>query len=74
MTHAAPLPERIGASPFAGHLVHELMGLDLDPEAKHPRFDDDIWDLTGILGAPIQLSDPNGLFGTSQPSRTFTGR
>jgi hypothetical protein len=55
MTHAAPLPERVRASPFAGHLVHELMGLELDPAAKHPRFDDDIWDLTGVLGAPIQL-------------------
>jgi hypothetical protein len=55
MTHAAPLPERVGVSPFRGRLVHELMGLDLEPAAKHPRFDDDIWDLTGVLDAPIQL-------------------
>jgi hypothetical protein len=55
MTHATPLSERHGPSPSAGYSVHELMGLDMNPAAEHPRFDDDIWDLTGVLGAPIQL-------------------
>lgn len=56
MTHAMPQPGNVSRSPFTGQLVHDLMSLDIDPAARHPLFDDDVWDLTGVLGAPVQLT------------------
>jgi hypothetical protein len=48
-------PEGAARSPFLGHRVHELAGLDLAPGGHAPRFDDDVWDLGGLAGAPVQL-------------------
>ncbi len=47
--------EAAASSPFFGQRVHELAGLDLQPGARGPRFDDDVWDLGGLAGAPVQL-------------------
>jgi len=42
-------------SPFHGRLVHEIVGLALNPDAHPPCFDDEVWDLSGLAGAPVQL-------------------
>ncbi|HEY3690544.1 MAG TPA: hypothetical protein VGL46_09590 [Pseudonocardiaceae bacterium] len=42
-------------SPFAGRLVEELLRLDIGPAGPHPRFDDDVWDLSGVLKKPVQV-------------------
>ncbi len=42
-------------SPFTGQYVHELLGLDPGTAGPRPRFDDDLWDLRGIRGTPIQI-------------------
>jgi hypothetical protein len=47
--------DAVSCSPFLGQRVHELAGLDLEPGAHAPRFDDDVWDLGGLTGAPVQL-------------------
>jgi hypothetical protein len=45
-------------SPFTGQLVHQLIGMDILPTARPPMFDDPVWDLAGLSGAPAQLK-PN---------------
>ncbi|UUU38449.1 hypothetical protein [Streptomyces sp. NBC_00162] len=41
---------------FAGLEVCQVAGLELKPEAPGARFDDDLWDLSGLAGAPKYLA------------------
>jgi hypothetical protein len=56
----APRPEIVGRSPFTGWLVHILAGLKIASTARQPVFDEDVWDLTGLLDVSIQIP-PNVL-------------
>jgi hypothetical protein len=56
----APRPEIVGRSPFTGRLVHILAGLKIASTARQPVFDEDVWDLTGLLDVSIQIP-PNVL-------------
>ncbi|MFJ3725367.1 hypothetical protein ACIPYQ_22725 [Streptomyces sp. NPDC090045] len=42
-------------SPFAGLDVCQVARLELSPGAHGPRFDDDLWDLTGLALAPKSM-------------------
>ncbi len=45
--------EHRGGGPFAGLDVAEVAGLPLAPGSARPVFDQDIWDLSGLAGAPV---------------------
>ena len=42
-------------SPFAAADVCELAGLTLPEDTYRPVFDDDLWNLTDVVGLPVQL-------------------
>ncbi len=44
------------ASPFAGADICREAGLALPPGASRPVFEDEEWDLTGVIGLPVQMS------------------
>lgn len=50
---------RLGAerSAFAGADVCMEAGLALAPGTPRPRFENDVWDLSGVVGLPVQM-DP----------------
>lgn len=50
-------------SPFAGIDVCELAGLALPDGTDRPRFDDDLWNFTEVIGLPVQLPLANRRFG-----------
>lgn len=62
MSQTAALPAAQRRSPFAGQLVHRLIGLDMHPTARPPVFDEPVWDLAGLLNAPAQLKPSQLLF------------
>lgn len=41
-------------SPFAGHAVDELTGLKLRGDGPRPVFDQQVWDLTGLVDRAVQ--------------------
>jgi hypothetical protein len=43
-------------SPFAAADVCELAGLTLPEDTYRPVFDDDLWNLTEVVGLPVQLA------------------
>ncbi len=47
-------PQAATTSPFAGADVCAHAGLVLRDGARGPVFDDDMWDLTGVAGLPVQ--------------------
>jgi hypothetical protein len=56
----APQPARVDRSPFTGQRVHILAGLKMAPTARQPMFDEEIWDLTGLVDVCVQVP-PNVL-------------
>jgi hypothetical protein len=52
----SPLPLEGRRSPFAGQQVHRLLGLEMSPGAHLPVFEDEVWDLRGVKGAPMQFA------------------
>lgn len=46
---------RPGASPFARADVCREAGLSLPTAARRPRFADDVWDFTDVVGLPVQM-------------------
>ena len=42
-------------SVFHGQFVHQLAGLEMRPDAVCPRFEDEVWDLTGLAKLPRQV-------------------
>jgi len=44
------------ASPFAGADICREAGLALPPGSARPVFEDDEWDLTHVIGLPVQMS------------------
>jgi hypothetical protein len=45
-----------GRSPFAGADICQHAGLTLPPGARRPRFDDDLWDFTEVIGLPVSMA------------------
>ena len=53
----APLPSapRSTGNPFAGVDVAAAAGLEVRPGAPRPVFDQEVWDLSGLVGAPVTM-------------------
>ncbi|MGW6871325.1 site-specific integrase [Streptomyces xanthophaeus] len=47
---------RAARSPFAGADVHDVTGLRILPGSPRPRFEDDVWDMTGMADAPKAMT------------------
>ena len=61
MTNSTALrPARVDRSPFTGQRVHILAGLKMAPTARRPMFDEETWDLTGLVDVCVQVP-PNVL-------------
>jgi len=52
----ALVPEQVKKHPFHGLAVCETAGLRLRPGSPRPRFEQDVWDLTGLADAPTVMS------------------
>ena len=64
MTSNPATAERVAThrSPFSGHPVHRLIGLEMNPTARPPLFDEPVWNLTGIANSAAQLKPSQLLF------------
>jgi hypothetical protein len=53
----APLPSAPSSTghPFAGVDVAAAAGLEVRPGAPRPVFDQEVWDLSGLVGAPVTM-------------------
>jgi hypothetical protein len=49
-------PEHVRKHPFHGLQVCETAGLRLRPGSPRPRFEQEVWDLTGLADAPTVMS------------------
>ena len=49
-------PEHVRKHPFHGLAVCEAAGLRLRPGSPRPRFEQEVWDLTGLADAPTVMS------------------
>jgi hypothetical protein len=64
-THAL-VPAETARSPFAGADICREAGLPLPDQARRPVFDDDLWDLSEVIGLPVSLGPRQRRFNFAQ--------